>query len=378
MQRLTRLSLAAAAAATALAAFAAPASADEVPEGALLGADSRIVRAEDGRWVVVKPLPNGDLAVALYNESGYPQRIATTAAEVGLPPAAPAYRVRNLATGADHHTAGALAASVPPRQAVLYQVSRDANWAAYPPLIELDLRLPTPYPGAAALVEGEATTQVSTVVTNLGLTGAADITATLSLPYQWKGAPTGPATVKTLAPGQQLITTWNVSTPAGLPRNAYWLEAAAATTKSSSIFVVPPPAPSGRTYVSDLPWLSMANGQGAVERRKVTVNRTSYAKGLAARAPGALEYYLGGRCTKLSASVGVDDSAGQRGRVTFEIWADGRKAAETGPLTGAMPAVPLTADVTGARLVRLVVTDGGDGGDGDEAAWGDPVIACSG
>ncbi|MEV4891268.1 hypothetical protein AB0K48_17965, partial [Nonomuraea sp. NPDC055795] len=117
MQRLTRLSVAAAAAATALATLANPAAADEVPEGALLGDGSRVVRVDDGRWVVAKHLPNGDMAVALYNDSGHPQRIATTVTDIGLPAAAPAYRVRELLTGADAHTAGVLAANVPARQA---------------------------------------------------------------------------------------------------------------------------------------------------------------------------------------------------------------------------------------------------------------------
>jgi alpha-galactosidase len=41
-----------------------------------------------------------------------------------------------------------------------------------------------------------------------------------------------------------------------------------------------------------------------------------------------------------------------------------------------MPAQPLTADVTGARLVRLVVTDAGDGIDSDHADWGDARLSC--
>ncbi|MFI6388059.1 NPCBM/NEW2 domain-containing protein [Nonomuraea sp. NPDC050540] len=378
MQRLTRLSVAAAAAATALATLANPAAADEVPEGALLGDGSRVVRVEDGRWVVAKHLPNGDMAVALYNDSGHPQRIATTVTDIGLPAAAPAYRVRELLTGADAHTAGVLAANVPARQAMLYQISRDAAWSSYPPLLEFDLQVPAPYQGAAALIEPGATAQVTTVVTNHGLTNAADVTSALRVPDRWLSAAATPAGAKILGPGQRLATAWNLTTPADLPRNAYWLEASAAKLRAASVFVVPPPAPSGTAYVSDLRWLSMANGKGAVERRKIVVNGATYAKGLTAHAPGTLDYYLGGRCTKLTAHVGVDDTAGTGGTVTFEIWADGRKAAGSGVRTGAMAALPLAADVTGARLVRLVVTDAGDGPTGDAAAWGDPVIACSG
>jgi alpha-galactosidase len=53
--------------------------------------------------------------------------------------------------------------------------------------------------------------------------------------------------------------------------------------------------------------------------------------------------------------------------------------ASTGTLTQTMPAQPITAGITGARLIRLVVTDGGDGGDGidsDHADWADARLSC--
>lgn len=45
-------------------------------------------------------------------------------------------------------------------------------------------------------------------------------------------------------------------------------------------------------------------------------------------------------------------------------------------VTNAMPAQPITADVTGAQVVRLVVTDGGDGIDSDHADWADAKLSC--
>lgn len=81
-------------------------------------------------------------------------------------------------------------------------------------------------------------------------------------------------------------------------------------------------------------------------------------------------------CEKVTASVGVDDEKLTRGTVAFEIWADTKKVASTGVLTNAMPAQELTADVTGARVVRLTVTDGGDGIDSDHADWAEAVLSC--
>ncbi len=72
----------------------------------------------------------------------------------------------------------------------------------------------------------------------------------------------------------------------------------------------------------------------------------------------------------------MDDEKGSKGTVAFEIWADGTKAAATGVLTNALPAQPLTADVSGAEVVRLVVTDGADGVDSDHADWAEARLVC--
>jgi alpha-galactosidase len=154
-------------------------------------------------------------------------------------------------------------------------------------------------------------------------------------------------------------------------------------------FLVPTPAPTADAYLSDLPWLSMTNGWGPVERdrsngetgatdgRALTINGVQYAKGLGSHAPSDIEYYLGGHCATVTTDVGVDDEKGSRGTVSFEIWADGDKVADSGVMTNAMPAATLTADVSGATLLRLVVTDGGDGVDSDHADWAGTAITCS-
>jgi hypothetical protein len=54
--------------------------------------------------------------------------------------------------------------------------------------------------------------------------------------------------------------------------------------------------------------------------------------------------------TGRSGRRGLDDEKGTDGTVAIEIRADGTRAAATGVLTNAMPAQPLTADVTGAQV----------------------------
>lgn len=89
--------------------------------------------------------------------------------------------------------------------------------------------------------------------------------------------------------------------------------------------------------------------------------------------------FLDGRCSALTADVGIDDErepAQQRGSAAFEIWADGAKAAASGVRTWQDPAVTLSAELTGARFLRLVVTDGGDGNAYDRGDWAAPRLTC--
>jgi alpha-galactosidase len=160
------------------------------------------------------------------------------------------------------------------------------------------------------------------------------------------------------------------------------------TGQAAAAVVVPPPAPSGTRYLSDLPWLQATNGWGPVELdtsngerpagdgHPITIEGTVYAKGIGVHAPSSIAYFTGGRCTAVTAMVGMDDEEGAVGSATFQIWADGRQIADSGVLTNAMAAAPLTADVTGAQVVTLTVTDGGDGTTSDHADWADAQITC--
>jgi len=149
-------------------------------------------------------------------------------------------------------------------------------------------------------------------------------------------------------------------------------------------------APTGQVQVSDLPFLATPqNGWGPVERdrsvgesqpgdgRMLTLRGTAYAKGLGAHASSDVPLYTGGRCTTFTATVGVDDETAGAGSVTFAVYADGREVARTGTLTGTSPAQALTADVTGARQVDLVVGDAGNGTGKDHADWADAQLSCA-
>ncbi|WP_052398228.1 NPCBM/NEW2 domain-containing protein [Streptomyces sp. NRRL F-5123] len=159
----------------------------------------------------------------------------------------------------------------------------------------------------------------------------------------------------------------------------------------SATVMVPPPPPTGSPYVSDLPFTS-TNGWGPVERdtsngedaagdgHTITVNVTTYAKGLGAHALSDVTVYLGGNCTAFTAAVGIDDETGDYGSVTYTVLADGKPVATTDVLRASQDPVTLNADITGAQHLDLVVGDGGDGGDGngsDHADWANAHLTCA-
>ncbi|SEE86978.1 alpha-galactosidase [Streptomyces sp. 3213] len=354
-----------------------------------LGKQGNVVTSEGGRWVVAKEMKDGSRSVALFNESGTAQRIATTATAVGLPNAR-AYTLRDLWQHRSYNTAGTISATVPAHGTVLVRVFADRQSVKNPPAVELGL-------DGTPLVQAATATPLTTTVTDLGRTTAEHVSVALSGPAGWKIRPTSSTTAKAVPTGRSLRTKWTVTAPSGTPTGSYDLALKASyrspsgtrvtsTLPFTASVVVAPPA--GTSYLGDLPWMSTANGWGPVERNTsngesaagdgnpITLGGVVYAKGLGVHAESEVAYYTGKACEKVTADVGVDDEKGASGTVAFEIWADGTKVASTGVLTNAMPAQPVTADVTGAQVVRLVVTDGGDGIDSDHADWADARLTC--
>ncbi|MEV6488566.1 glycoside hydrolase family 97 catalytic domain-containing protein [Actinoplanes sp. NPDC051633] len=198
--------------------------------------------------------------------------------------------------------------------------------------------------------------------------------------------------------GESLHGTWRLTAPAAVPTGAVDLPIVATYTyRGERVHVeqavhalVPPPDPTGDAFVSDLPFLAESNGFGPIERDRsngeqsggdggtLTIRGQEYAKGLGTHAPAEVRIWLGGACTGFSAVTGVDDEVTQPGSVAFEVVADdGRVLASTGVVRSADPARPVTADVTGVRVLTLRVTDGGDGKNFDHADWAEARISCA-
>jgi len=176
-------------------------------------------------------------------------------------------------------------------------------------------------------------------------------------------------------------------TPAALKVTAKW--GRETVTDERIVGAVPAAPPSGPVAVSSLPFLSATNGWGPVERdtsngeaavgdgKPITIGGVQYAKGLGTNAVSDVQVYLAGKCTRFTASVGVDAEAGNSGTVTFAVSVDGKTLATTPVLKGNQPAATIDVPVTGGQVLDLLVGDGGDGNGLDHADWAVPTLTCT-
>ncbi|GAB2626717.1 alpha-galactosidase [Paractinoplanes abujensis] len=87
-----------------------------------LGRQGVQVAGDTNQRVLAKRLSNGDVAVALFNQSGSTRTIATTAAAIGKSGAS-SYTLVDAWTGATTTTAGTISAAVPAHGTAVYRVS---------------------------------------------------------------------------------------------------------------------------------------------------------------------------------------------------------------------------------------------------------------
>ncbi|NNC14031.1 hypothetical protein HII28_19405 [Planctomonas sp. JC2975] len=152
--------------------------------------------------------------------------------------------------------------------------------------------------------------------------------------------------------------------------------------------------PTADVYASDLQWTSATNGWGPVERDHslgedlagdggaLTLGGVTYAKGLGAApfagTPAVISYDLGGKCTALTATIGLDQEEPSRGSVGFAVVADGVTVFSSGVFTPGSTPQTITVPLTGAHTVQLQTNDGGDGNGNDHGDWANAQFHCGG
>ena len=111
----------------------------------------------------------------------------------------------------------------------------------------------------------------------------------------------------------------------------------------------------------------------SVAGNPLKVNRTVFERGVGTHAESWFALEAGGNALAFEAQVGVDDEELIRGKgsVVFRVYADQKVVADSGIVRARQPAKALKADLAGAKLVILQVSDAGDGDSFDHADWGD-------
>jgi alpha-galactosidase len=88
-----------------------------------LGIQGKQISLSANKYVISKPLSNGDYAVALFNNNSSAQTISTTASAIGIGSSS-SYNLKDLWSKATRSTTGAISASVPAHGTVMYRVSK--------------------------------------------------------------------------------------------------------------------------------------------------------------------------------------------------------------------------------------------------------------
>ncbi|MGV9632014.1 NPCBM/NEW2 domain-containing protein [Streptomyces sp. NPDC003487] len=228
-----------------------------------------------------------------------------------------------------------------------------------------------------------------------GRAGAEGTVVSLAAPDGWTVSPA--RVVGALDTGEQARAEFTVTPPkdaavgeAVLTATARYRAAGEARVTAQRAAVrTMPQAPSGDAWASDLPWLNATNGWGPAERDRsngesgasdghvLTLNGTTYAKGIGAHADSDIEFWAGGACTSLTATVGIDDEINGYGGVSFSVTADGRTLWSSPTVSGKSDPLAVDVPLNGARHVHLVVKDTDGTKSGDHGDWAEARFHCA-
>ena len=156
------------------------------------------------------------------------------------------------------------------------------------------------------------------------------------------------------------------------------------TTKTRTIAVVDM---NDYTYLTEYDWNSTNNSYTAPKKDISISGKTlrltgengeeiSYERGIGAHSTSTITYNLSDKdYAYFTSYVGVDRQMhGTVGSVSFEVWVDGEKKFDSGLMTSKDAQKYVEVDINGAKELKLVVTDGGNGNGSDHATWGDSKL----
>jgi alpha-galactosidase len=133
-------------------------------------------------------------------------------------------------------------------------------------------------------------------------------------------------------------------------------------------------------WLSDLDISKTQQGWGtphrnaSVDGNPLRIGGQTFEHGLGTHADSALYIQLDGCGRKFTGWVGVDDEVGRQGSVEFRILADGKETYRSSIMKGGDRPRRVDVDVSGVKMLVLLVSSGPDGMNYDHADWADAAI----
>jgi len=132
----------------------------------------------------------------------------------------------------------------------------------------------------------------------------------------------------------------------------------------------------------DLSKMSAGWGEPQVDRnctgKPLTIAGRRFEHGVGTHAESAMYIRLDGKGDRFTAWVGVDDSAGRNGSVTFRVYADGKKRFDSGEMNGGDNPKRVDLDLKGVKNLVLIVGSAGGNINFDHADWADAEFRVAG
>lgn len=140
-------------------------------------------------------------------------------------------------------------------------------------------------------------------------------------------------------------------------------------------------------YLTDYDWKSASQSYGSTKKDISASGNTlrltkedgsiaAYERGIGAHSNATIIYDLTDKDYEFFTSyVGVDRAMyGTVGSVQFKVYVDGEVAFDSGLMNSRDPQKYVEVNIAGAKELKLVVTDGGNGNGSDHATWGDAKL----
>ncbi len=135
-------------------------------------------------------------------------------------------------------------------------------------------------------------------------------------------------------------------------------------------------APPNAVWVDSLDLTRLQQRRGlpragrTIRDQPIQLGGLTYPRGVGTRSISEFVIDLHGQAQRFASVVGFDDAIRPGvGTVTFEVWADDTLVAASGLMRVGDAPKTLSADLKGARVLTLLVDDGGDTSNDDEVAW---------